>query len=43
MQQLMQLLHDIYDNFLKNLLKGPANHHRARINKSAPMLQELSV
>lgn len=39
----MQLLHDIYDNFLKNLLKGPANHHRARINKSAPMLQELSV
>ena len=39
----MQLLHDIYDNFVKNLLKGPANCHRARINKSAPMLQELSV
>ena len=39
----MQLLHDIYDNFVKNLLKGPANRHRARINKSAPMLQELSV
>ena len=39
----MQLLHDIYDNFVKNLLKGPANRHRAHINKSAPMLQELSV